>query len=158
MKIKGDISGINELQKRIEDEYINRLIEIGEEACQKAIINGEYENITGNLRSSIGYIIAYDGNIIKEGGFHKIQGRGENMQKVSFTTKEGKNVSFWAKGQLGDGAEGSQRGLEFARGAIKKTLGFSFILVAGMEYASFVSSKGYDVVDSGTITLKKLIG
>lgn len=158
MKIKGDASSLEKFQKEIETEYINRLIEIGETACQEAIVSGNYENITGNLRSSIGYIIAYDGNIIKEGGFHKIQGRGENMQKVSFTTKDGKSVSFWAKGQFGDGTEGSQKGMEFARNAIRKTNGFSFILVAGMEYASFVSSKGYDVVDSGVITLKKLIG
>lgn len=158
MKFKGDISGIDKFQKKIEEEYINRLIEIGEMACQEAIIGGNYENITGNLRSSIGYIIAHDGRVIKEGGFHKIQGHGENMQKVSFTTKDGKSVSFWAKGQFGDGSEGSRKGLEFARSAIKETSGFSFILVVGMEYASFVSSKGYDVVDSGTLTLKKLIG
>ena len=125
-------------------------------ACQEAIKIGDYEDITGTLRSSIGYVIAYDGKIIKEGGFYKIQGRGENMQKVEFTTKAGKNVSFWAKGKFGDGSNGSKVGLEFARSKIYTT-GYSFVLVAGMEYASYVSSKGYDVLDSGILMLWNLI-
>lgn len=156
MEFKGDTSGLDELEKRIEMVYINRLIKAGEMACQEAIKGGNYEDITGNLRSSIGYIIAYDGKIIKEGGFHKVQGHGANMQKVEFITKDGKNVSFWAKGKFGDGSEGSRRGLEFARSKVGSS-GYSFVLVAGMEYASYVSSKGYDVLDSGTLMLWKLI-
>ena len=158
MRFKGDISGLDELEKQIEDYYINRLIEAGEAACQKAITSGKYENITGNLRSSIGYIIAYNGKIIKEGGFYKIQGHGENMQHVAFTTKAGENVDFWAKGKYGDGTEGSRKGLELARTKIRGTKGFAFVLVAGMEYASFVNTKGYDVIDSGELELRKLIG
>ena len=80
-----------------------------------------------------------------------------NMQKVEFTTKSGKNVSFWAKGAFGDGTEGSKKGLEFARDFVSSKHGYSFVLVAGMEYASHVSSKGYDVIDSGTLLLWKLI-
>ena len=83
-------------------------------------MDGNYQNITGDLRSSIGYVIAYNGKIIKEGGFYKIQGRGNNMQKVEFTTKDGKQVSFWAKGKFGDGSHGSKEGLEFAMGNIEK--------------------------------------
>lgn len=156
MKFKGDLSGLDELEKQMEESYMNRLIEAGEISCQEAIKSGTYENITSNLRSSIGYVIAYDGKIIKEGGFHKIQGHGENMQKVEFTTKEGKNVSFWAKGKFGDGSEGSRKGVELARSKVKAS-GYSFIFVAGMEYASFVSSKGYNVIDSGALTLINLI-
>lgn len=156
MEFKGDISGLDELEKKIEQYYIDRFIQAGEAACQEAIKNGDYGDITGNLRSSIGYIIAYDGRIIKEGGFHKVQGHGANMQKVEFTTKNGKNVSFWAKGKFGDGSEGSRNGLEFARSKISSS-GYSFVLVAGMEYASYVSSKGYDVLDSGTLMLWELI-
>lgn len=159
MEFKGDISGLDELERQIEMAYIDRLIEAGEIACQEAIEKGDYENITGNLRSSIGYIIAYDGKIIKEGGFHKIQSRrGANMQKVEFTTKDGKNVSFWAKGKFGDGSEGSQKGLELARSEIAGKNGYSFMLVAGMEYARYVSSKGRDVIDSGVFKLGNLIG
>lgn len=158
MKIKGDISGLNELQSEVEAFYIDRLAEAGEKAVQEAIEHGNYQNITGNLRSSIGYVIAYDGHIIREGGFYKITGRGENMRHVVFTTKTGKRVDFWAKGKFGDGSEGNRKGLEFARSKIREMAGYAFILVAGMEYASYVSSKGYDVVDSVTFTLWKLIG
>lgn len=156
MEFKGDVSGLDELKRQVEQYYIDRLIEAGEAAVQEAIKNGDYDNISGNLRSSIGYIIAYNGKIIKEGGFHKIQGHGANMQKVEFTTKGGKNVSFWAKGKFGDGSNGSKVGLEFARSKIS-TSGYSFVLVSGMEYASYVSSKGYNVIDSGTLKLWNLI-
>lgn len=157
MRFKGDISGLDKLEEQAERYYIDRLIQAGEEGVKKAIEEGNYQNRTGDLRSSIGYVIAYNGNIIKEGGFHKIRGHGENMQKVEFTTKEGKKVSFWAKGKFGDGTNGSNIGLEFARSKISNT-GYSFVLVAGMEYASYVSSKGFDVLDSGILTLWKLIG
>lgn len=157
MRFKGDVSGLDKLEEQAERYYIDRLIQAGEEGVKKAIEEGNYQNRTGDLRSSIGYVIAYNGNIIKEGGFHKIRGHGENMQKVEFTTKEGKKVSFWAKGKFGDGTNGSNIGLEFARSKISNT-GYSFVLVAGMEYASYVSSKGFDVLDSGTLTLWKLIG
>lgn len=157
MRFKGDISGLDKLEEQAERYYIDRLIQAGEEGVKKAIEEGNYQNRTGDLRSSIGYVIAYNGNIIKEGGFHKIRGHGENMQKVEFTTKEGKKVSFWAKGKFGDGTNGSNIGLDFARSKISNT-GYSFVLVAGMEYASYVSSKGFDVLDSGILTLWKLIG
>lgn len=158
MKFKGDISGLDALERQLEDVYLDRLADAGEKAVQEAIAEGNYQNITGNLRSSIGYVIAYNGKILREGGFYKIQGRGENMQKVEFTTKAGKHVSFWAKGKYGDGSEGSRKGLEFARSRIRETMGYAFILVAGMEYASYVSSKGYDVIDRGTYLLWNLIG
>lgn len=157
MEFKGDVSGLDELERKMEEEYLNRLAEAGEKAVQEAIKKGSYQNITGNLRSSIGYVIAYNGNILREGGFYKTRGRGENIQKVEFTTKSGKSVSFWAKGKFGDGSEGIRKGLEFARSRVRGTTGYAFVLVAGMEYASYVSSKGYDVIDSGTLLLWKLI-
>lgn len=156
MEFKGDISGLDKVERQVEQHYIDRIIQAGEVAVRKSVESGNYQNITGDLRSSIGYIIAYNGKIIKEGGFHKIQGRGDNMQKVEFTTKDGKNVSFWAKGKFGDGSSGSKVGLKFARSKVS-TSGYSFVLVAGMEYASYVSSKGFDVLDSGTFTLWNLI-
>ena len=158
MEFKGDTSGLDELERQMEATYMDRLAEAGEKAVREAVERGNYQNQTGNLRSSIGYVIAYNGKILREGGFHKIRGKGDNSQKVEFTTKDGKRVSFWAKGQFGDGSEGSRIGAGFARSHIKGTSGYAFILVAGMEYASYVSSKGYDVIDSGTLLLWKLIG
>lgn len=158
MEFKADISGLDELERQIEKTYMERLADAGEKAVHESILRGNYQNQTGNLRSSIGYVIAYNGKILREGGFYKIRGKGENSQKVEFTTKDGKRVSFWAKGQFGDGSEGSRIGVEFARSLVRETTGYAFFLVAGMEYASYVSSKGYDVIDSGTLLLWRLIG
>lgn len=158
MRAKGDTTGLDELSERTERAYIDRLADAGERACAAAVANGDYQNITHNLRSSIGYVIGYDGKVIREGGFHKGQGRGENMERVMFTTRRGKKVDFWAKGRFGDGSEGAERGREMARRAIMGTDGYSYVLVAGMEYASYVSSRGYDVWDSAQVTLGRLLG
>lgn len=158
MIVKGDISGLDDYENQVEQYYISRLIESGETAVVAAITKGWYQNITGNLRSSIGYVIGYDGKVIKEGGFHKVQGRGENYQHVTFTTRNGEKVDFWAKGKFGDGSEGSKKGLELARSIISKTKGYSFVVVAGMEYASYVNSRGYDVMDSAKLEIKKIVG
>ena len=114
MVIRGDATGLDEFSDKIEQAYIDRLADAGEKACADAVAEGNYQNITGNLRSSIGYVIGYDGKVIREGGFHKVQGRGENMQHVVFTTRSGKKVDFWAKGKFGDGSEGSKRGRDMA--------------------------------------------
>ena len=158
MKATGDTKGLDELSERMERAYLDRMAEAGERAVAAAVANGSYHNITGNLRSSIGYVIGYDGKVIREGGFHKVQGRGENMQHVMFTTRSGKKVDFWAKGKFGDGSEGSKRGREMAHRIIMGTSGYSYVLVVGMEYASYVSSRGYNVWDSAQLTLGKLLG
>lgn len=158
MEVKGDISGLDKYMEEVEQYYLSRLAEAGEAAVVKAVTKGWYQNITGNLRSSIGYVIGYDGKVIKEGGFHKVQGRGENYQHVTFTTRQGKDVDFWARGKFGDGSEGSCKGLELARSIVSKTKGYSFVIVAGMEYASYVNSKGYDVMDSAKLEIKKMVG
>lgn len=158
MIVKGDMSGLDEYEKQVEQYYISRLVEAGETAVVTAVTKGKYQNITGNLRSSIGYVIGYAGKVIKEGGFHKVQGRGENYQHVTFTTRNGKKVDFWAKGKFGDGSEGSRKGLELARSIIAKTQGYSFVIVAGMEYATYVNSRGYDVMDSAKLEIKKIVG
>ncbi len=69
---------------------------------------------TGALRSSIGYVIAYKGQII---------------QYSDFTT-------------VGNGADGSREGREFAE-QIVKTFSNEFVLivVAGRHYAEYVEAK-----------------
>ncbi|MFV0587480.1 hypothetical protein [Bacteroides reticulotermitis] len=137
---------------------ISRLVEAGEAGYNKAVSSGLYQNITGNLRSSIGYVVAVDGAIIKEGGFVKIKGGGPVGRLVGFSTKQGDIVSFWAKGRSGDGSLGSKQGLEYARSLAKSTSGYTLIVVAGMDYASYVNSKGYDVFDSAEIDVRILLG
>lgn len=131
------------------NDIIKKLVEMGEEAYNTAFVKGRYQNITGNLRSSLGYVIAIDGKVVKEGGFKQVRGRGENSQRVEFTTGTGKEVKFWAKGKAGDGSEGSRKGLEYAKElASQYEAGVTLVVVAGMDYASYVNSRGYDVIDS----------
>lgn len=145
---KWDFSDVDGFFEECFREVFAHLVEMGEEAYETAVREGRYQNITGNLRSSLGYVIAQDGKIIKEGGFKQIQGRGENYEKVFFTTKAQKTVQFWARGKAGDGSEGSRQGIEYARSLARSSKGIMLIVVAGMDYASYVNSRGYDVMDS----------
>lgn len=146
---KYDFSDVDEFLEDCFREVFAKLVEMGEEAYATAFEKGWYQNITGNLRSSLGYVIARDGKIIKEGGFKQVQGRGENYEKVFFTTKARKTVQFWARGKAGDGSEGSRQGLEYARSLAMKSKGLMLVVVAGMDYASYVNDIHHrDVIDS----------
>lgn len=79
---------------------------------------------TGNLRSSIGYTIF----------------------------QEGEEVAVSAFQQIGDGAEGSRRGKEYAREIAEKyTETYCMAVVAGMEYAEYVEAKDNKDVLAGTM-------
>lgn len=80
-----------------------------------------YDDQTGNLRSSIGYIIVYNGQVVKE--------------------------DFSQSG----GPIGQQEGRQYAEyvGSLHNT-GYALITVAGMEYASFVEAKDFDVITGST--------
>ncbi len=146
MDVIYDFSDIDGIIDEFINEIISRMVEFGEEATATAASRGRYQNITGNLRSSIGYIISYNGRVVREGGFKQVTGRGENMQKVDFTTKRGKSVVF------------CRTGMDFARAiAAEYPKGITLVVVAGMDYASFVNAKGFDVLDSAEIQVKQMI-
>lgn len=85
-----------------------------------------YIDDTGNLRSSIGYLLLADGRAEKE----YFPGRGE----------------------------GADRGKELAaKVAAAHPSGFVLVVVAGMEYAKYVSDKGYDVLDTARLTAERLL-
>ena len=140
IKLSYDLSDVDDFILEIYREVFAFLAQLGQSAYETAVQEGKYNNITGNLRSSLGYVISMDGKIVKEGGFKRIDGRGENYEKVFFTTRSQKTVQFWAKGKSGDGSEGSRQGLSYARDlASKHTKGATLIVVAGMDYASYVN-------------------
>lgn len=140
IKLSYDLSDVDDFILEIYREVFAFLAQLGQSAYETAVQEGKYNDITGNLRSSLGYVISMDGKIVKEGGFKRIDGRGENYEKVFFTTRSQKTVQFWAKGKSGDGSEGSRQGLSYARDlASKHTNGVTLIVVAGMDYASYVN-------------------
>ena len=90
-------------------------------------MSGRYKNQTNNLRSSIGYIISVDGEIVKRGKFDVVE----------------------------DGYDGAKSGEALAQALAKTSKGITLIVVAGMHYAIYVSAKGLDVLDSAEIELEK---
>lgn len=79
-----------------------------------------FEDQTGNLRSSIGYVIYLNGKPIGE-NFEKIKGGDEGLEKGRILAKEV---------------------------AGKYPRGFLLVVVAGMEYAIYVEANNRDVLTS----------
>jgi hypothetical protein len=108
---------------RVERIIIRNLQYVGENALAVARNSGDYTDQTGNLRSSIGYIVAKNGKIIKRGGFNPNQNSGT------------------------EGQEGASDGENFAIETLKDfSTGYVLIVVAGMKYAEYVEKKDYDVL------------
>lgn len=102
---------------RIREEKLSEgLAYQGELFVKRAKLRGNYKDRSGNLRSSIGYIVTDEGNVDKEG--------------IDGDKAEGVNT---AKDFVGG------RSREFPKG--KVLIGF-----AAMEYARCVEHKNYDVI------------
>ena len=108
------------LQRKMSDivkHLVKQLSYIGEECIKIARENGKYNDITGNLRSSIGYVVLLDGKPVIY---------GQNKQY---------------KGKKGNGEAGPP-----AADALLKKLqakfpwGIVLIACAGMEYAAYVEA------------------
>lgn len=102
------------------------LSNVGEQCIIEAKNNGSYIDQTGNLRSSIGYAVLFDGQVIQSGTMGKIKGR------------------------IGEGDEGVSEGLAFLEQRIRKARkqGVRLIVTAGMNYAEYVEAKGRVVLSS----------
>lgn len=104
----------------IEKRQIQRLQYLGEQCVTKARLDGDYMDQTGNLRSSIGYILFKNGVAIHQ----------------SFT-------------QVGSGLKGTNEGRSTAiKVGSKYNNGLCLVVVAGMNYALAVESRGRDVLTS----------
>lgn len=110
---------------------INTFCYVGEQCIVEARDNGDYTDQTGNLRSSIGYAVLWNGKIIQK----------ECADKVK------------------NGDEGTSKGEKFLSDRIKKAQkkGVVLIVTAGMNYAEYVESKGYNVLSSAELKAGPLI-
>lgn len=89
-----------------------------------------YIDWTANLRSSIGYAVFVDGKPVTVGYFAPVKG----------------------------GEDGAEKGREFALSlAPEFPTGIALVVVAGMKYAKYVTSKGYDVLDSSAAFARREI-
>ncbi|MBK5722427.1 hypothetical protein JGH11_16240 [Dysgonomonas sp. Marseille-P4677] len=112
------------LKKKVEQVIIRNLQYVGEHAINIAREQGSYTDQTGNLRSSIGYIIAKDGDIKESAGFDPSANSGT------------------------EGEEGAGDGENFAIEQLDNyPKGYVLIIAAGMNYASYVeSSYNYSII------------
>lgn len=115
---------------------ITDLCYAGESAVRHARLNHTYKDQTGNLTSSIGYVVYEDDKPLKISEFEQITG-----------TKTDKN-----------GKKGSEVGKEYA-GEVAKIAKqkHKLVVVAGMEYAEAVQAKGYEVLQGAIILVKNLL-
>ena len=121
---------LDEQIERIEQLIIYNLSYVGEQCLTEARNTNSYKDQTGNLRSSIGYTIVKDGRVIRQSDFAVVR----------------------------KGSEGKSEGEQFARSlASKFPEGIVLIVVAGMNYASYVSAKGYNVLDSAELLADRLV-
>lgn len=126
-------------------------------ACTEAVNHARtvdtYKDRTNNLRSSIGFVLYYNGELIHED--FQVSGKGSGGGgDVSFTTKGGKDVSFTAKKTGPDGPTGMKAGQELAHEVAQRyPSGFVAVIVAGMHYALYVEANGKDVLTGATLNI-----
>lgn len=114
---KSDIRKLfDKLGERAEFVIMDLLQRTGEEFVKIARLEGQYDDWTGNLRSSIGYVIVKDGKII-----------GKDFK---LSEKEGTDKQTGKR-------EGEQLAMDLVRTFTK---GYVMIGVAGMKYAVFVEA------------------
>lgn len=138
-----DIKQIRDYLNAQTGKMVHRVIAslqyIGEEVVNQ-IRNSDisyWDDHTGNLRSSIGYIVSLDGQPIGMSGFEQVEGPQAE----------------------GAPADGGDKGEQYARHiATLYPQGISLIVVAGMEYASYVENiKSRTVLAQGEIVAKKMV-
>lgn len=130
-KVSADI---NKEVANLTQSIIETLSYIGERAVTIAREQGNYNNITGNLRSSIGYVVLHDGQSVV----------GGSSQVYS--------------GEAGNGEEGAQVAQDLLlRLQNEYPQGIVLIVCAGMKYASFVEDiHGKDVLTSARLETERL--
>ena len=129
-----EAKSIRDVQKQadiLHEQILNSFITAGEEFVINARgqgqshAAGQYEDVTANLRNSIGYYIFYNGELVV----------GKEPGTLAGKESEGKLSTFEIKA-INDDA---------IRDVVNKS-GYQLIGIAGMNYASHVESKGYNVI------------
>lgn len=122
-------SRFNRFFDEVEKKQIERLQILGEEAVKLARCEhaNNWQDQTGNLRSSVGYMVFKDGEPVVESTFEQVSKKNAKP---------------------GDVYDGAQRGMQFCKTIGEQTHGIALVVVAGMSYASYVEKNGKDVLTS----------
>lgn len=129
-----DIRGMLEAYlTNVDNAILSALAYVGEECVNEARDNGSYTDRTGNLRSSIGYIVLKNGERMIQGGNAQYQGK---------------------YGDGHEGVEGANALLQRLQGEYPQ--GYVLIVVAGMNYAVYVEEKYHkNVLQSAELLAEK---
>lgn len=116
--------------QRLERNIVRNMCYVGERCVNAARSSHTYRDQTGNLSSSIGYAVSIDGHVVQCSSFQVVL----------------------------KGSEGAKDGLEYVQDVISKyPQGIVLVIVAGKNYAVYVSDKGYDVLDSAETLAETLV-
>lgn len=127
-------ANIEAFKGRIIDSLIQRLSYIGEECVRVARQRGNYNDITGNLRSSIGYTILLNGNEV-------IRGASADYRKMNNSDK--------------NGIDEGKKLLDKIKADYPQ--GLALIVCAGMNYAAYVENIHHrDVLTSAELVAESL--
>lgn len=114
----------------VQNDILYRMSYIGEQVLNAARSTNSYKDQTGNLRSSIGYVIVKDGSVVRASSFEQVK----------------------------NGSDGTSKGRSYAESlAARYKNGIALIVVAGMNYAAYVKKRGYDVIDSSELLAEQLV-
>ena len=131
-KVERDfIQHVTKVAQNAKKAALETLDFVGLECIKEARQNGRYKDRTGNLRSSIGYVVLDNGKVVKKSGF----------DKVKTTAKKAKRES---QSYINSIVNSYQNGLVL-------------IVIAGMKYATYVEARGYNVLNSSEVLAKKLV-
>ncbi len=120
----------SQYDKRVRQVAIDTLTYVGEACVTEARNNGRYKDQTGNLRSSIGYVVVDNGRIVQQGASQKFL----------------------------EGTQGETEGVRYSRDlAAEVGKGIALIVVAGMEYAVYVEARGLNVLSSAELLAERLV-
>ncbi len=104
---------------------------VGLECVREARMKRKYIDRTGNLRSSTGYCVLYNGSVVHQSGFEAVKPTA---------------------------IEGVKEGKKLLNELMNShSVGIVLIVVAGMDYACYVEAKGLNVLDTSEIKAKKLV-
>ncbi len=111
-----------EIQESMNEEILKVMVEVCHEAVEKVrtkMLDKAYQDDTGNLNSSTGFIIYLDGKIMHQD--FRLSNVGTDKQT------------------------GLDEGLKSALSVLRESKGWGIVMASGMEYASWVQSRGFEV-------------
>jgi len=123
-----------EIQKEIDAEalrHLSKVLNVAIEKVRKKMESKPYEDHTGNLNSSTGFIIYKDGKVVYK--------------------------DFRESDKGTDKRTGLKEGLSLALAELRASIGWGIVLVSGMEYASWVQSRGFDVLLGTSLNLDTIL-